>query len=130
MQCLFCHLAPTRIAAESDYCVLIDDAFPISPGHCLIIPKRHIQSFFETDAAEREALFALAQTAKTRIERHRCAENQSIPNGYNLGINDGAAAGQTVPHLHLHVIPRYSGDSDDPRGGIRWILPKKAKYWD
>jgi diadenosine tetraphosphate (Ap4A) HIT family hydrolase len=55
---------------------------------------------------------------------------QSIPTGYNLGINDGAAAGQTVPHLHLHVIPRYSGDSDDPRGGIRWVLPTKAKYWD
>lgn len=130
MECLFCHLAPARIAAEDEFGVLVDDAYPISPGHCLVISKRHIQSFFETYAAERESLFSLAQLAKTRIEEHRRLVGQSIPTGYNLGINDGAAAGQTVPHLHLHVIPRYSGDSDDPRGGIRWVLPTKAKYWD
>jgi diadenosine tetraphosphate (Ap4A) HIT family hydrolase len=130
MHCVFCHLGSNRIAAEDDFAVLIDDAYPVSPGHCLIIPKRHVQSFFETSAAERDSLFLLARRAKARLEEHRRNSNQPLPAGYNLGVNDGSAAGQTVPHLHLHVIPRYAGDSHDPRGGIRWLFPQKANYWD
>jgi len=102
---------------------VIRDGFPISPGHTLIIPKRHLASFFELTNSERQALFDLLEQAKTDIDK------EFSPAGYNIGINDGAAAGQTVPHLHIHLIPRYEGDVADPRGGVRWIFPDKADYW-
>jgi diadenosine tetraphosphate (Ap4A) HIT family hydrolase len=102
---------------------LIRDGYPVSPGHSLVIPKRHVGSFFEVTAAERAALLALLDKAKDLVEQaHK-------PAGYNIGINDGAAAGQTVPHLHIHLIPRYTGDQADPRGGVRWVIPDKADYW-
>ena len=99
------------------------DAFPISPGHTLVIPRRHVGSLFEIDAKERDALFRLFEDAKRRLDK------DYKPDGYNIGINDGPAAGQTVAHLHIHLIPRYAGDREDPRGGVRWIIPEKAKYW-
>jgi diadenosine tetraphosphate (Ap4A) HIT family hydrolase len=89
----------------------------------LIIPRRHIGSFFELTKVEREGLMDLVDIAKTAIEA------DFKPDGYNIGINDGPAAGQTVPHPHIHLIPRYSGDCPDPRGGVRWIIPAKADYW-
>jgi len=101
----------------------IADGFPVSRGHCLIIPKRHFSSMFEATAEERSALWDLVE--KTR--QHLLSEYG--PDGFNIGINDGEAAGQTVMHLHIHLIPRYSGDADDPRGGVRWIMPDKAPYW-
>jgi diadenosine tetraphosphate (Ap4A) HIT family hydrolase len=101
----------------------VRDAFPISPGHTLIIPKRHIGSFFEISPDEREDLMSLVSTAKAEL----AAEFK--PDGFNIGINDGQVAGQTVPHLHIHLIPRYKGDMGDPRGGVRWIIPDKADYW-
>jgi len=97
--------------------------FPVSPGHSLVIPKRHIASFFEVTYDERTALFELLDTAKS------AAEAEFHPAGYNIGINDGAAAGQTVSHLHIHLIPRFEGDLPDPRGGVRWVIPAKADYW-
>jgi len=102
---------------------VIRDGYPISSGHTLIIPKRHIASFFDATETERQVLFKLLDQEKTRLD------NEFRPAGYNIGINDGPAAGQTVPHLHIHLIPRYEGDVEDPRGGIRWIVPEKAKYW-
>ena len=102
---------------------MILDGYPVSPGHSLIIPKRHVGSFFDATPPERAALLALLDKAKELVEEtHK-------PDGYNIGINDGAAAGQTVPHLHIHLIPRYEGDQDDPRGGVRWVMPAKADYW-
>ena len=92
-------------------------------GHTLIIPKRHVASFFELNAKEQLDLLGLLHDAKFDLDR------QHAPQGYNIGINDGAAAGQTVPHLHIHLIPRYTGDRPDPRGGVRWIIPEKADYW-
>jgi diadenosine tetraphosphate (Ap4A) HIT family hydrolase len=103
--------------------LVIRDGFPISPGHTLIIPKRHVGSFFELEADERAELLALLDKAKA------VADKEFNPQGYNIGINEGAAAGQTVPHLHIHLIPRYQGDRADPRGGVRWIIPEKADYW-
>lgn len=103
--------------------MLIRDAFPVSPGHSLVIPKRHIGSYFETTEAERRDMQALLEAAKTGIE------SELLPQGFNIGINDGAAAGQTVPHLHMHLIPRYVGDVADPRGGVRWVIADKADYW-
>ena len=81
-------------------------------------------SFFEITDAERTDLMSLLAAARDELER------QFHPAGYNIGINDGTAAGQTVPHLHIHLIPRYTGDAVDPRGGVRWVLPDKAAYWD
>ena len=100
------------------------DGFPISPGHALIIPKRHIASLFDATREEREALFDLLEQVKTELQE------KYNPNGFNIGINDGTAAGQTVMHLHIHLIPRYAGDQTDPRGGVRWIFPDKADYWN
>ena len=99
------------------------DGFPVSMGHTLIIPKRHVGSFFEITDEERADLLVLLNKAKVVIQE------EFNPDGYNIGINDGPAAGQTVPHLHLHLIPRYKGDRNDPRGGVRWIIPEKADYW-
>lgn len=122
--CPFCHVAPDRILNQDNTVLVIRDAYPISPGHTLIIPKRHIGSFFELTDKERQALMAALQSSKIQLDQ------EFQPDGYNIGINDGPAAGQTVAHLHVHLIPRYEGDREDPRGGVRWIIPEKATYWD
>lgn len=121
--CPFCTLPLERIVDSNEYGVVIRDGFPISNGHTLIIPKRHVGSFFETTQEEKLALLDLLEKAKSVIKA------ELNPPSFNIGINDGKEAGQTVPHLHIHLIPRYEGDQDDPRGGVRWIIPKKAKYW-
>ena len=121
--CPFCTLPDERVIDQNDHGLVIRDGFPISPGHTLIIPKRHIGSFFDLKIAERSDLLGLLDKAKTALD------NEFNPNGFNIGINDGPAAGQTVPHLHIHLIPRYNGDIADPRGGVRWIIPEKADYW-
>ena len=123
LPCPFCAIDASRIEAQNAHAFWIRDGFPVSPGHSLIIPKRHIASFFDATAQERDALLELLDAAKALM----AAEHR--PDGYNIGINDGAAAGQTVPHLHIHLIPRYAGDMTDPRGGVRWIIPDKADYW-
>jgi diadenosine tetraphosphate (Ap4A) HIT family hydrolase len=122
--CPFCTLPPERIIDSNDLALVIRDGYPISPGHTLVIPKRHIGSWFEITPAEQQALLDLLAKAKAVLE------TEFKPDGYNIGINDGPTAGQTVPHLHMHLIPRYKGDQKDPRGGVRWIIPEKAKYWE
>ena len=121
--CPFCVLDSTCIIASNAHAYAICDGYPISVGHALILPKRHIASLFETTSEERNALLDLLANVKTElIIKHK-------PDGFNIGINDGLAAGQTVMHLHIHLIPRYAGDTEDPRGGVRWIMPEKAPYW-
>jgi diadenosine tetraphosphate (Ap4A) HIT family hydrolase len=121
--CPFCTLANDRIVMHNDLGLVVRDAFPVSVGHTLIIPKRHMTSLFDATAAEAASMFTLLQQAKAELQQ------TFRPTGFNIGINDGAAAGQTVPHLHVHLMPRYQGDSPDPRGGVRWVLPEKADYW-
>lgn len=121
--CPFCDLPDERVLASNEFGLTVRDAYPISPGHTLLIPRRHVGSFFELTTQERQALLNLLDEAKHALD----AEHR--PDGYNIGINDGAAAGQTIAHLHIHLIPRYKGDKDDPRGGIRWLIPEKARYW-
>ena len=122
--CPCCTLPHDRIIDSNEMGFVIRDGFPISPGHTLIIPKRHVGSFFEIFLEERDALLDLLDQAKKVIAK------ELSPDSFNIGINDGPAAGQTVPHLHIHLIPRFKGDQEDPRGGVRWIIPKKAKYWE
>jgi diadenosine tetraphosphate (Ap4A) HIT family hydrolase len=100
------------------------DKFPLNPGHALIVPNRHVASWFEASVEERAALMRGVEVCKAEIEKHHRVD------GYNVGFNDGAAAGQTVFHLHVHVIPRLKGDVADPRGGIRYVVPERARYWD
>jgi diadenosine tetraphosphate (Ap4A) HIT family hydrolase len=122
-RCAFCSLPASRIVEVTSHFWLIRDGYPISPGHSLVIPKRHIQSFFDLTLNEQPELLDLLHRAKQSLDQ------EYAPQGYNIGINDGPAAGQTIPHLHIHLIPRYSGDRADPRGGVRWIIPEKADYW-
>jgi superfamily II DNA or RNA helicase/diadenosine tetraphosphate (Ap4A) HIT family hydrolase len=98
------------------------DAHPVSPGHALVLPRRHVTAWFDATPDEQAALLAATDAVRHEIERHH------TPDGYNLGVNVGEAAGQTVVHLHLHVIPRYLGDVPDPRGGVRHVIPHKANY--
>ena len=123
MTCLFCCLPASRVLLRNETAIVVRDAFPVTRGHTLVIPLRHVESFFDTSAKERAAMFELLDAAKQLLQA------EYAPAGFNIGINDGAAAGQTIRHLHMHLIPRYAGDRPDPRGGVRWIIPEKADYW-
>jgi diadenosine tetraphosphate (Ap4A) HIT family hydrolase len=121
--CPFCALPPERVLSRNGTAIAFRDAYPVSPGHTLVIPLRHVASFFDTSPEERASMLGLLDAAKQQLE------SEFGPDAYNIGINDGPAAGQTVGHLHIHLIPRYPGDRPDPRGGIRWVIPEKADYW-
>ena len=121
--CIFCKLPEERIHYESDLWLVVRDGFPVSPGHTLIIPKRHVSDFFEINENEHHELQTVINHAKIQLD------SELKPDGYNIGINCGDVAGQTVMHLHIHLIPRYQGDRNDPRGGVRWVIPEKADYW-
>jgi len=121
--CPFCHINDNQIIFQDDLVMTFRDGYPLSVGHTLIIPKRHISSLFDATDEEHMALLHALRTLKIELTQ------QYAPDGYNIGINDGLAAGQTVMHLHIHLIPRYTGDCTDPRGGVRWIFPEKAVYW-
>jgi diadenosine tetraphosphate (Ap4A) HIT family hydrolase len=121
--CPFCTLEACEIIAETELTVSIRDNFPVSPGHTLIVPRRHVQSLFHLTEMEQLAILQALTNARLHISE------MFAPDGYNIGINDGVAAGQTVMHLHIHLIPRYRGDCADPRGGIRHLFPEKAAYW-
>jgi diadenosine tetraphosphate (Ap4A) HIT family hydrolase len=122
--CPFCSPDASRVVATAPLAFARRDAYPVSPGHTLIVPRRHVGSFFDASDDERTALLDLLARTKAILDQ------EHSPAGYNIGINDGAAAGQTIAHLHIHLIPRYVGDQPDPRGGVRWIFPERANYWD
>ncbi len=118
--CPFCAGDPGVLRNALAY--VLFDRHPVTPGHCLIIPVRHVADYFATTPPERQAMLELADEARALLER------DFSPRGYNLGINVGAVAGQTVPHVHLHLIPRYPGDVDNPRGGVRGVIPGRQDY--
>lgn len=120
--CPLCARAADPIAANA-LAVAFFDAFPLNPGHALIIPRRHVADLFELMPDELAAVWELLPEVKGIIDR------DFAPQGYNIGVNVGRAAGQTVSHAHVHVIPRIAGDVADPRGGMRWIIPQRAAYW-
>ena len=122
MTCPFCDLPEDRIILSMPRVFAVRDIFPASRGHTLIITRRHVATAFETDADERREMFeAMDAVVKALDEEYE-------PAGYNVGFNVGEAAGQTVMHVHLHVIPRYRRDVDDPRGGVRHVIPSKGNY--
>lgn len=121
--CPFCQVAAARVVAESPLTLTLRDAFPVSPGHTLVVPKRHFADLFDATPDEITEIWqALREAAEELAAQHH-------PSGFNLGVNVGEAAGQTIMHLHVHLIPRYNGDQPDPRGGIRRIFPDLADYW-
>jgi len=124
--CPFCQPDQRRVFHEGRRVRGLWDGYPVSPGHALLVPRRHVGAWFELDADERVELAEATDAARAAIlARHQ----RPTPDGFNLGVNAGEAAGQTVRHVHLHVIPRYAGDVADPRGGVRWVLPERADYW-
>lgn len=124
--CPFC--APREAVLEGPLVRVIEDGYPVSPGHLLVIPRRHVASYFEASAEEQQALWEMVERAREWTETRAAAEGRREPDGYNIGVNVGTAAGQTVMHLHVHLIPRFRGDMDDPRGGVRGVIPSMQRY--
>ena len=121
-ECPFCSitlgLSDTKPIAESEH------LYPLSPGHTLIAPRRHETDLFQLEEEERADAWVLVDTVQQLlVERLN-------PDGFNIGVNVSETAGQTVEHAHIHLVPRFHGDVEDPRGGIRWVIPDKAAYWD
>ena len=122
-ECAFCHLPNDRILFENNLAITFRDGFPVVEGHLLVIPKRHIESWFELKSDERESCHELILNGKKAIKN-----DDSSVSGFNLGVNDGLSAGQTIFHAHLHLIPRRHGDVENPRGGVRHVIPGKGYY--
>ncbi|WP_251859467.1 HIT family protein [Clostridium sp. Marseille-Q2269] len=120
--CIFCNYDFTEIIAENRVAFAILDKFPVNQGHTLIIPKRHFKSFFETTEDEIKGMYSLMHEVKEMMDI------QYEPTGYNIGVNEGYDAGQTIMHLHIHLIPRYKGDVVNPRGGIRHLKTPLQGY--
>jgi diadenosine tetraphosphate (Ap4A) HIT family hydrolase len=122
-ECPFCHLAEDRIWLQTDSAFALLDNYPVSPGHTHVVPGDHVGALMELPENDLNEIWSLVvHVRKLLLEKYK-------PDGFNIGINEGKAAGQTVAHAHIHVIPRFNGDVPDPRGGIRWVIPDKAKYW-
>ena len=124
--CPFCNIEnlinSDRIVYQDSTWIAIYDNYPVSKGHVLLIPKRHCASYFDLNFIELESVSVTIGIVK------RLLDKKFKPDGYNIGINCGEAAGQTVKHCHIHIIPRYKGDMEDPRGGVRGVIPEKQKY--
>lgn len=121
--CFFCKsIAKCDYELENDFAVARFDDFPVNNGHLEIIPKRHIKDWWETTNEERIAIFNLLDEAK------KIVDDKYSPDAYNIGMNLGEEAGQSVMHLHIHLIPRYKGDVSNPRGGVRGVIPERHNY--
>ena len=123
--CPFCSMIQSGdVVIDGNLAAVILDGFPVTIGHSLVIPKRREPDFSKLSTDEQSEILSLASERMRQLQ----SEDPSIT-GFNLGVNVGASAGQTVDHAHLHVIPRREGDVEDPRGGVRWVMPSKADYW-
>jgi len=120
MECPFCNI--NYFVIENTYAYAVCDKYPVTRGHLLIIPRQHINNYFDISIETRDALWDLVRVAKEYLQK------EYNPDGYNIGINCGESAGQTIPHVHIHLIPRYKGDIENPRGGVRGVIPKKRVY--
>ncbi len=122
LECPFCHPEPARVLDGNELAMAVADAFPVLPGHTLVIPRRHVSDFFELSPGELAAVVEMLFRMRSRL----AAQDQ--PAGFNLGVNVGAAAGQTVMHVHVHLIPRFFGDATEPQGGVRNVIKGKGRY--
>jgi diadenosine tetraphosphate (Ap4A) HIT family hydrolase len=122
-ECPFCRLEPAQVVLANAHALAVRDLYPISLGHSLIIPRHHVTSVFHLSPEELAGIWVMVREVRAHLQ----AEHR--PNAFTIGVNDGTAAGQTICHGHVHVVPRYQGDVPDPRGGIRWVIPEKAPYW-
>lgn len=122
--CPFCHLPAGSVVAQSRHALAIRDRYPVSGGHTLVIPKAHAATIFDQGAEIQADVWRLVARVRNELQ------SELKPDGFNVGLNDGRAAGQTVEHAHVHVIPRSHEDVEDPKGGIRWVVPERAAYWD
>lgn len=121
--CPFCQLDMSTTMLQAEVAYAIRDEYPVSLGHTLVVPRQHVRTLFELPRHDQLALWDLVERVHAELhELHK-------PDGFNVGLNDGLAAGQTIPHVQIHVIPRYYGDVPDARGGVRWVIPDKARYW-
>ncbi len=120
--CPFCHLEDRKKLFANKLACAFYDSFPVSPGHILIVPFRHVKSFFELTMPERQAIDELILRCRDFLEL------KYHPDGYNIGVNVNESAGQSVMHVHVHIIPRYAGDTPAPRGGVRGVIPQKQNY--
>jgi len=123
MECLFCSINDGRVIAQNEFAFAIKDGFPVTASHTLVIPKRHAETYFDLGADELLACDELLRSLADKIKK----EDLTVE-GFNIGINAGAAAGQTIFHCHIHLIPRRNGDVDNPRGGVRHLIPGKGYY--
>ena len=121
--CIFCNLEPSRIEDRNEFFVAIKDLYPVTEGHTLIVPSRHVEPFFELSRDEQLAMLDMLSSQKKEL-----SQLDATITGFNVGINDGEDAGQTVMHCHIHLIPRRKGDMESPRGGVRGVIPEKQKY--
>jgi diadenosine tetraphosphate (Ap4A) HIT family hydrolase len=122
--CPFCHLSPDRVTRASTHARAFADAYPVTEGHTLVVPIRHVASLFDLQPDELADVWRLVGEVRAALAASH------TPDAFNIGVNDGEAAGQTVGHAHVHVIPRRRGDVPDPRGGVRWVIPDRAPYWE
>ena len=121
--CPFCAAKPDVVLAENSTALAIPDAYPVTEGHSLVIPRKHVASIYHLSQAEQSEIWTLVAAVRTVLM------NQFSVESFNIGFNDGQEAGQTVMHAHVHIVPRRIGDVADPRGGIRWVIADKAAYW-
>lgn len=121
-QCIFCDPPKQNILFEQEFWRVVFDRYPVSKGHALIISKRHAKTYFDLTKEEKESLTLVLDETKEMLDK------EFHPDGYNIGVNCNEASGQTIPHCHIHVIPRYKGDVEDPRGGVRGVIPNRQKY--
>ena len=119
-ECVFCLRDSLEVIAENKLALAFYDACPVSNGHVLIIPKRHVETYFDASIDEHQAISRLIIEVKSILDK------KFSPDGYNIGANVGQTAGQTVFHFHIHIIPRYRGDVEDPRGGVRKVIPNRS----
>lgn len=123
MTCIFCEMSPDRVVVENELAYAVYDGFPVTEYHALIITRRHAEDYFDLTENERVACHQLLVEMKSAIQ-----SKDGRVDGFNVGMNNGKSAGQTVFHCHIHLIPRRAGDMDNPRGGVRGVIPEKQQY--
>ena len=121
--CLFCITKKEDIIEENEFAYAAFDSYPVSNQHCLIVPKRHVKDYFELSKEEVTGCDQLIKKIKNQVEK-----NDKTVKGFNIGINSGKVAGQSIMHCHIHLIPRRVGDVENPQGGVRGVIPLKQHY--